>query len=83
MQETGSRSGRATKHGLPFSPKDRIGHASFGLGTVLEIDERRTTIEFDEAGVRKFVTSMVKLVASDTTAPPKPARTRKKVARSK
>jgi hypothetical protein len=69
---------------LAFAPKDRISHPTFGLGTVVEIDERRTRIAFDEAGTRLFVTSMVQLVASDSPQPPKPApvKKRKKAVRS-
>ncbi len=58
----------------------RIDHAVFGLGTVIEANERYTTIAFDEAGTRKFLTSMVELSPSDT---PKPARPRRKKAVAK
>ena len=78
MQETGSRV-RGTKKSIrSFSPKDRIDHSVFGVGTIVETDERHTTIAFDEAGTRKFVTSMVKLTSSDTPAPTKRARPKKK-----
>jgi hypothetical protein len=58
-----------------YAPKDRIEHAVFGLGTILEIDEQYALIAFDESGTRKFVTSMVKLAPSD--APPPARRVRK------
>jgi hypothetical protein len=54
---------------LSFSPKDRVDHSVFGPGTIVEIDDRRTTIAFDETGVRKFATGMIQLAASDTPAP--------------
>ena len=54
---------------MSFSPKDRVDHSVFGLGTIVDINEHYTTIAFDESGTRKFVTSMVKLAASDTPAP--------------
>jgi hypothetical protein len=82
MQETSNRLRGRAKNLLPFSPKDRIDHYVFGLGTIVAIDERRIMIEFDESGTRKFVTSMVKLTPSDTPAPAKRPRTRKKVGRS-
>lgn len=63
---------------LPFSKNDRVDHFKFGTGTILEVDERRTTIAFDESGTRKFVTSLVKLTPSDTPAPVKKTRARKK-----
>jgi hypothetical protein len=66
-----------------FSPKDRIDHSVYGLGTISEVNERHTTIAFDDAGVKKFVTSMVRLSRSDTPAPAKPVRrSKKKAARS-
>jgi hypothetical protein len=61
-----------------FSAKDRVDHAQFGLGTILKIDERYTTIEFDESGTRKFVTRMVELAPTDTPKPPRRRKTAKK-----
>jgi hypothetical protein len=68
------------KKTLDYSAKDRIDHAVFGLGTIVEIDERHTTIAFDTAGTRKFMTSMVQLVPSDTPAPARRTRPAKKAA---
>ncbi len=81
MQETNGSARRKAKKTKTFFPKDRVDHSVFGLGTIIERDERYTTIEFDESGSRKFVTSMVELAPSDTPAPAKRARTRKKAAR--
>ena len=67
------------KNILAYSPKDRIDHSVFGLGTIVGIDERHTTIAFDESGTRKFVTSMVVLAPSDTPAPARRVRKTKKV----
>jgi hypothetical protein len=72
----------AAKSATPFSAKDRIDHHIFGTGTVLEANDKRTTIEFDDASTRKFVTSMVELTRSDTLAPEKPPP-RKKRAKAK
>ena len=55
--------------------KRRVEHDVFGLGTVVDVDERFTTIKFDEAGTRKFVTSMVQLEDSDI---PRPTKTRRR-----
>ncbi len=35
-----------------------IRHQQYGLGTVTESNNERTTIDFDSHGVKKFVTSM-------------------------
>jgi hypothetical protein len=69
------------KKAQSFSAKDRIDHYVYGLGTIVEINERHTTIAFDENGTRKFLTDVVKLSPSDTPAPAK--RTTKKKAASK
>jgi hypothetical protein len=82
MRETSRGLHAEVKRTLPFSPDDRIDHPTFGLGTIVEIDERRTTITFDESGTRKFVTSMVKLAPTDTPAPAKAAPRKKRARRS-
>lgn len=68
------------KDRLSFSPNDRISHSVHGLGTISQVSEQYTTIAFDEAGTRKFLTRMVQLARSDTPTPPKPVRQRKKAA---
>jgi hypothetical protein len=83
MQETRSGPHGTGKKILGISPKDRIQHSRFGLGTILEIDERYTKIAFDESGTRKFVTSMVKLAPSEIPAPVKSPRGTRKVGRSR
>lgn len=65
------------KNAPAFSPRDRIDHRVYGTGTIIEKNDRHTTIAFDEAGTRKFMTDMVELSRSDTPAPPKPSRKRK------
>jgi hypothetical protein len=79
MQEARNGLRSTAKKILGICPKDRIEHSLFGLGSILEIDERYTTIAFDESGTRKFVTSIVELAPSDTPAPARSARKRKKV----
>lgn len=37
----------------------QIRHNLYGLGVVTESDEDRTTVEFDEHGQKKFVTSIM------------------------
>ena len=48
-----------------------IRHAKYGLGTIVERDDDRTTVEFDTAGVRKFVTSLAAFEAAEGEAPKK------------
>jgi hypothetical protein len=67
-----------SKNSLGFHAKDRIDHPVYGPGTIVEVNERHTTISFDGVGKKKFMTSMVRLTASDTPAPAKPVRSKKK-----
>ena len=59
-----------------FAVNDRVIHSEHGLGKITEVNPRHTTISFDLAGIRKFVTSMVRLERSDAPAPPKASRAR-------
>jgi hypothetical protein len=64
--------------GTTFSVDDRITSPAYGEGTVRAVDEKFTTIEFDDSGKRRFLTSLVKLERSDSPRPaPKPERARK------
>jgi hypothetical protein len=60
---------------------DRVSQPQYGTGTIRLVDEHHTVIEFDEHGLRRFATAMVKLERSSTLEPEKPPRrTRKKAA---
>ena len=59
-----------------YSPGKRVSQDQYGPGTVVESNERHTVIDFDDHGVRRFVTMMVDLKASTVPAPAKPKRTR-------
>jgi hypothetical protein len=60
---------------------DRVSQPQYGTGTIRLVDEHHTVIDFDEHGLRRFATAMVKLERSSTTEPEKPPkRTRKKAA---
>ncbi len=54
-----------------------IKHEQYGFGVVMESDAERTTIDFDQYGKKKFVTSLMsaELVGE---APPKAARPRRR-----
>lgn len=54
-----------------------IKHAQYGFGVITESDADRTSIDFDEFGMKKFVTGLM-IVEPAGDAPPRPARRRKK-----
>lgn len=66
-----------------FGAGNRVMHADYGAGTITSSDERYTVIEFDEHGRRMFVTDMVALSKTDTPAPDRPAKARRKKAAAK
>lgn len=57
-----------------------IKHEQYGFGIVAESDSERTTIDFDEVGMKKFVTSLMtmELVGEAPERPTKPRRRSKK-----
>lgn len=57
-----------------YIPDTRVSQEQYGCGTVLESDDHHTVIDFDEHGVRRFVTSMVVLMSTTTVAPKKAKR---------
>jgi hypothetical protein len=61
-----------------FQKDDRVSHSRFGPGVVVDVDARYTIIEFDDAGVRKFVTALVQLERSDLPVPVKPPPPRRR-----
>ena len=72
------------KNSDALAVNDRVNHETYGLGTVTAIDEARTTIQFDDNGSRKFVTSLVRLERSSVAAPaPPPKKSRSKKAAPK
>ena len=62
------------KNSTGFAPNERINHSIYGLGTISEVNDMHTVIEFDENGRRKFVTSIVRLERTDILAPAPPPR---------
>jgi len=62
---------------------DRVSQLQYGNGTIRLVDEHHTVIDFDDHGLRRFATAMVKLERSSTVAPEKPARRPRKKAVSK
>jgi hypothetical protein len=60
-----------------FSVNDRVTSATYGEGTVSAVDEKYTTIAFDQNGTRRFLTTLLKLERSDSVPPAKPERAKK------
>ncbi len=60
-----------------------IRHEQYGMGTVTESNTERTTIDFDDHGVKKFVTSIwsAELVGEPPAQPPTRRRARRKIAK--
>ncbi len=48
-----------------------IRHAKYGLGTIVTRDEDRTTVDFDTAGVKIFVTTLATFEPAEGQAPRK------------
>lgn len=67
---------------LPFQSGSQVEHAKFGLGSVVDINESRITIKYDEHGEKTFVTSIAlpQLKKSDREPPPDKAGARKRKA---
>ena len=62
-----------------------IKHELFGLGIVTASDPERTTVDFDDHGLKLFVTSMftAELIGEAPATPPKTKRRRKASAAAK
>jgi len=57
-----------------FTTGDRVLQTSYGLGTVISANERHIVIDFDDHGIRTFITTVVRLQHSDVPAPGRPAK---------
>ena len=76
--DVASHGGSAMK---AWAKGDRVVQATYGPGTLVEVNEHHTVIEFDEHGRRTFATRIVSL---QTTNEPAPARSpRKRAAKAK
>lgn len=56
---------------MNLKPGQYVRHAKYGCGTILERDDSRTTVDFDTAGVKKFVTSLAAFEVAEVEAPKK------------
>jgi len=55
---------------------DRVAQPTYGLGTLVEVNEHHTVIDFDEHGRRVFKTQLVVLQATNEPAPTRTPRKR-------
>lgn len=62
---------------------DRVVQPTYGPGTLVEVNEHHTVIDFDEHGRRTFATRLVVLQATSEPAPAKAARKRATKAKTK
>ncbi len=70
-----SRGGKSMKG---WSKGDRVAQATYGSGTLVEVNEHHTVIDFDGHGRRTFASRIVVLQATSDPAPNKPAKARAK-----
>src|SRR5271169_2567943 len=75
-----SRDGNAMKS---WTKGDRVVQPNYGPGTLVEVNEHHTVIDFDEHGRRVFATRLVVLQATNEPAPAKAARKRATKAKPK
>ena len=65
-----SNSGRAAGVATPgFDVGARVVEPTYGLGSVVAVEDAYTRVQFDEHGVKKFLTSMSRLEPSDEPVP--------------
>jgi hypothetical protein len=67
----------------PWTKGDRVVQPTYGPGTLVEVNEQHTVIDFDEGGRRVFSTRLVVLQATNEPAPAKAARKRAAKAKPK
>jgi hypothetical protein len=52
-----------------FEVGARVVEPTYGLGSVIAVEDAYTRVQFDDGGVKKFMTSMSRLEPSDEPAP--------------
>ena len=60
-----------------------VKHFQYGCGVVTESNEERTSIDFDDHGLKKFVTSMMVVEPAEGTPPKRLGSKRRKKATSR
>ena len=62
---------------------DRVLQVTYGPGTLVEVNEHHTVIDFDEGGRRMFSTRLVALQTTNVAAPTRTPRKRATKAKAK
>lgn len=62
-----------------YTVGDRVTQVQYGDGTITNVNEYHTKIDFDVHGLRTFISERVNLVPSTTPAPVKVVSRRKRV----
>jgi hypothetical protein len=57
-----------------WKPGDRVGHASYGAGTVIAFDDRHAVVHFDNHGRKTFASHLVALTEAQGPPPPPGSR---------
>jgi hypothetical protein len=87
LAATVAAAGVASRAGSPhmksWTKGDRVVQPTYGPGTLVEVNEHHTVIDFDEHGRRVFATRLVVLQATSEPAPNKAPRKRAVKAKSK
>ena len=63
-----------------FEVGSRVVEPTYGLGSVIAIEDAYTRVQFDESGVKKFLTRLSRL---EPSAEPAPARSATKARRKR
>ncbi len=56
---------------MDLKPGQYVRHAKYGCGTIVARDDDRTTVDFDTAGVKKFVTPLATFEVAQGEPPKK------------
>ena len=56
---------------MTFKVGQYVRHLKYGNGIIVERDDDRTTVDFDTAGLRKFVTGIASFEMAEGEAPKK------------
>ena len=56
---------------MTFKAGHYVRHSKYGTGTIVERDDDRTTVDFDTAGLKKFVTALAMFEVAEGEAPKK------------